>query len=307
VCVTGRALALTALLLAGMLLLRGAARQSARSVQHVLASVDAVPTLRGIGRPSASVSASSRAVARAASRAASQGPCRCVGLHVRLPLLGGGDGRRWASSWTTLGLDPHNADAAAVKRAYFEAARSCHPDLNGSTPENVQRFQELSLAVDDILRELAGDADEEGGAATSDASPTDGAATASRDDPDFASSFFEFINREMSDTTRAEIKAAVSTQHADSKSHRCSAQPYVATTMCILQHSITLDPRLWLCACLSVVVCLAGCADHAGADGWRRSRQRRLVGGCTTDGARHRGRRGGRETSCRAETACGWC
>lgn len=122
--------------------------------------------------------------------------------------------RRWLSSWAALGLDPRKADAVAVKKAYFEAARACHPDLHGATPANIQRFQDLSLAVDSILRELAGDNKGRGHSCAEDGvgAATGGSASAevSHDDPDFASSFYEFINREMSDATRNEIKAAVS-------------------------------------------------------------------------------------------------
>ena len=117
--------------------------------------------------------------------------------------------RRWTSSWAALGLDPREADVATVKRAYFEAARACHPDLQGATPANVQKFQKLSLAVDDVLRELAKDRKKQENA---DGVRADTSEKVSRDDPDFASSFFEFINREMSHTTRAEIKAAVSSK-----------------------------------------------------------------------------------------------
>lgn len=137
----------------------------------------------------------------------------CFARQRRAEMLGSGS-RRQLSSWTVLGLDPREADAAAVKKAYFEAAKNCHPDLHGATATNVQRFQELSLAVDDILRKILRD----GGGGISCTKDGAGATTAgassstavSRDDPEFASSFFEFINREMSDTTRAEIKAAVS-------------------------------------------------------------------------------------------------
>lgn len=140
------------------------------------------------------------------------GRSRRSALQWPAEMLGCGHMRR-LSSWATLGLVPREADAVAVKKAYFEAAKACHPDLHGATAANVQRFQELSLAVDDILRELSGDREtasssvEDGAGATTSASSS---TEMSRDDPDFASSFFEFINREMSDPTRAEIKAAVS-------------------------------------------------------------------------------------------------
>ena len=115
--------------------------------------------------------------------------------------------RRWAStsSWATLGLRQGGADAVAVKKAYFERARDCHPDLAGAAPENVRQFQELSLAVDEILRELAPGPDDAEAAGEA----TRSGADVTRDDPNFASSFWEHISKEMSASTRAEIKAAV--------------------------------------------------------------------------------------------------
>lgn len=70
------------------------------------------------------------------------------------------------------------------------------------------------MAVDNILQELAGDNQGRGHSCAEAGvrATTCGSSSAelSHDDPDFASSYYEFINREMSDATRNEIKAAVS-------------------------------------------------------------------------------------------------
>lgn len=143
-----------------------------------------------------------------------------------------------------------------MKKAYFEAARACHPDLHGATPANIQRFQDLSLAVDSILRELAGDNKGRGHACAEDGvgAATGGSASAevSHDDPDFASSFYEFINREMSDATRNEIKAAVSLPPQTTADHH--------------------QPRFMGKLVAPTLMCLLALCAMAGRDGWRRAR-----------------------------------
>jgi DnaJ-class molecular chaperone len=159
-----------------------------------------------------------------------------------------------------LGLRQGHADAVAVKKAYFERARECHPDLNGATPENVKHFQELSLAVNDILRELAGDSVSSDADAAGEA--TGSAADVARDDPNFASSYWEHISKEMSASTRAEIKAAVKV--------RFVSFPVISN-------------RKWRIGTL--FSCMLTRNDGTnGSDGWWRVGPRRVVGGRAADG-----------------------
>ena len=65
--------------------------------------------------------------------------------------------KRWASNqqaWAALGLDGSRAaayDRAAVKRAYLQRAKACHPDLHGASAENTRAFQRLSRCVAALL------------------------------------------------------------------------------------------------------------------------------------------------------------
>jgi DnaJ-class molecular chaperone len=47
--------------------------------------------------------------------------------------------------YSVLGVEP-DADPAALKKAYRQAAKACHPDFHGSAPEHAEKFSGINHA-----------------------------------------------------------------------------------------------------------------------------------------------------------------